>query len=193
MFAYCNNNPIIRVDENGEFFNTICGAVIGGAIAAITCREGETPAQAFMRGAVTGAIAGAGLDLCIATGGIGGLIVVGVTGAVSGVIDTAWEKKNQGNDINWGEAVANGIIGAGLNVLFGAAGREAKNAVGKTLKEVGKAIVKNFNRSIRSNAGKFVAKKAINATVTNLSYSAVQGAAAKVYSLITAKMLEEAW
>ena len=59
MFAYCNNNPIIRVDASGEFFNTICGAVIGGAIAALTCGEGETPAQAFMRGAVTGAIAGA--------------------------------------------------------------------------------------------------------------------------------------
>ena len=193
MFAYCSNNPIIRIDTSGEFFNTICGAVIGGAIAAITCGEGETPAQAFMRGAVTGAIAGAGLDLCIATGGIGGLIVVGITGAASGVIDTAWEKKNQGNDINWGEAVANGIIGAGLNVLFGAAGREAGNAVGKTLKEVGKAVVTNFKRSITNKAGKVVAKKAVQATLSNSAYSAVQGAAAKVYSLITAKMLKEAW
>ena len=62
------------------------------------------------------------------------------------------------------------------------------NAVGKTLKEVWKAVVKNFNRSIRSNAGKVVAKKAVQATATNLSYSALQGAAAKVYSLIMLKM-----
>ena len=190
MFAYCGNNPIMRADTSGEFFNTICGAVIGGTIAALTRGKGESIAQAFMRGAATGAIAGAGLDFCIATGGVGGLIVAGVTGAASGVIDTVWEKKNQGNNINWGEVVANGIIGAGLNVLFGAAGREVSNAVGKTLKEVGEAVVTNFNRSITNNAGKVVTKKVVQATLTNSAYSAVQGAAAKVYSLITAKMLE---
>ena len=194
MFAYCNNNPIIRVDESGEFFNTICGALVGGVIAVLfraTDKAGlpiESVGEAFARGAVTGAIAGAGLDICVATAGIGGMIAVGITGAVSGALDTLWENKNIGQQATVREIITNSIVGGGLNVLFGAAGREAKNAVGKTLKEVGKAVVKNFNRSIRSNAGKVVAKKAVQAATTNITYSALQGAAAKVYSLIMLKM-----
>lgn len=32
LYAYCDNNPVMRVDEDGEFWLT---ALIGGAIGAI--------------------------------------------------------------------------------------------------------------------------------------------------------------
>ena len=34
MFAYCENNPIMRADESGEFFNTVIGAVVGATFAS---------------------------------------------------------------------------------------------------------------------------------------------------------------
>lgn len=34
LYAYCDNNPIMRVDVKGEFWNFILGAAIGGTISA---------------------------------------------------------------------------------------------------------------------------------------------------------------
>ncbi len=32
MFAYCENNPIMRTDESGEFWNIVIGAAVGGVM-----------------------------------------------------------------------------------------------------------------------------------------------------------------
>ena len=31
-YSYCLNNPLVYVDENGEFWHIVAGAIIGGAI-----------------------------------------------------------------------------------------------------------------------------------------------------------------
>ncbi|MDR1552879.1 MAG: hypothetical protein LBS69_05390, partial [Prevotellaceae bacterium] len=31
-YGYCGNNPVLRIDPNGEFWNLIVGAIIGGVI-----------------------------------------------------------------------------------------------------------------------------------------------------------------
>ena len=36
MFAYCENNPVMRTDESGEFFNTVIGAVVGATFGAVS-------------------------------------------------------------------------------------------------------------------------------------------------------------
>ena len=36
LYNYCDNNPIIRKDEEGAFWNIASGIVIGGAISAGT-------------------------------------------------------------------------------------------------------------------------------------------------------------
>ena len=35
MFAYCENNPIMRVDADGEIWNVIAGAVIGAGLEVL--------------------------------------------------------------------------------------------------------------------------------------------------------------
>lgn len=35
-YSYCLNNPLVYVDENGEFWHIVAGAIIGGAINFIT-------------------------------------------------------------------------------------------------------------------------------------------------------------
>ena len=42
-YGYCLNNPLIYNDKNGEFWNLIIGAVIGGIINWATLQQGVTP------------------------------------------------------------------------------------------------------------------------------------------------------
>ncbi len=74
MFVYCGNNPANNGDPEGTFFNTICGTIIGGLVAAVTRNsEKESFWEAALRGATTGFIAGVALDIRIATANSKGL------------------------------------------------------------------------------------------------------------------------
>lgn len=191
MFAYCGNNPAIRFDSSGQFFNTICGAIVGAVISATTRQENESMGEAIVRGMVTGAVAGVGLDICIATGGAAvGLFIAGSLGASAAMADTAWEAHNNGREANTGDIVLSGIVGGGLNVLFGAAGREFSNAVGQTAKTVGTAIWNNTVRSVTNKSGKIVLKKVVTESAKNLASSTIQGVFGKIYTMVGSKMME---
>ena len=189
-FLYCANNPVCRQDESGNFFNTICGAIVGAVVSAVTRKEGESLGEALRRGATTGAIAGAGLDICIATGGVGGMVIAGALGAAGSVLDTAWEANNNGENASTGDLIVSGVVGGGLNLLFGASGREAKRAVGKTIKEVFNAIKRNTFKSVSTRSGKVVLKKVIIESAKNLASSTTQGLFGKAYSAIGSKILQ---
>ena len=191
MFAYCGNNPTIRIDSSGQFFNTICGAIVGAIISAATRQENESMGDAIVRGMVTGAIAGAGLDICVATGGAAaGLLIAGSLGASAAMADTAWEAHNNGRKASVGDIFLSGVVGGGLNVLFGAAGREFSNAVGRAVKTVGKAIWDNTVRSITNKSGKVVLKKVVIETAKNMASSTIQGGFGKIYTMVGSKMME---
>ena len=36
LYAYCDNNPIMRVDEDGDFWNVVIGAAVGAVIGAVS-------------------------------------------------------------------------------------------------------------------------------------------------------------
>lgn len=94
MFVYCGNNPVSRADSEGQFFNTVCGALVGEFLSAFTRQDDETFGEAFLRGTVTGAIAGAALDFSIATAGTGAAVAIAVIGgAAASAIDYGWEQK----------------------------------------------------------------------------------------------------
>ena len=192
MFAYCGNNPISNVDVSGEFFNTICGTIVGGLISAFTRdKNKETFEEAFQRGAVTGFIAGAALDVSIATAGTGAAVVIAVSGgAVAAALDYGWEQKNKNEEATFSGYVTNAIIGGGLNALFMGAGRELANTVGKTAKTVATAIWDNTVKSVTNRAGKVVAKKLLNEGLKNFASSTLQAGAGKTFSLVFSKMIE---
>ena len=33
LYAYCDNNPVIRADHGGDFWNVVIGAVVDGAVS----------------------------------------------------------------------------------------------------------------------------------------------------------------
>ena len=126
-----------------------------------------------MRGTATGAFAGAALDICIATGGVGGLVFAAVGGFLASAGDSAWEDINNGKSVDFNKALLSGTIGAGTNALFGAYGRVDGREIGNTAKSVGVAIITNGTRAVTTRAGKFLGRK----MARNLALSAVESLA----------------
>ena len=140
MFAYCENNPISRNDESGEFWNTVIGAVAGavvGGISAAIC--GTSVTAGIVSGALSGAISGAAVDIAIATGGVGLVALAGVVTAsgIGGAVSSYTNQRMNGtarNKIDWGTVAIDGVWGAvGGAFSFGVADIGGKMC--KTLSE----------------------------------------------------------
>ena len=120
-FAYCDNNPINRNDDGGEFWNIVVGAVAGGIISCAStvydCVKsgdgiGSTIKQALVStacGAIGGAIAGSGL-------GVVGQAVAG--GILSGVEDAARQGIRTGR-VNVKSSLKAAAIGAVSGLIGG--------------------------------------------------------------------------
>ena len=82
LFAYCDNNPICRKDEEGEFWHLVVGAVVGAAIstfASVASQKrstGSVDLVTTMIAAGTGAIGGA---LTASGVPVGGQIIAGAS------------------------------------------------------------------------------------------------------------------
>ena len=123
MYAYCNNNPVIRVDTEGTFFFTILGAAIGAAVGALDAwmmgGDTEQIVNGAKAGAWSGGIAGAGVDvgvLIVASGGSVGVAmgVAAFSGAAGGVVGTGISTEWQADPIDY---AGSAVLGAGLNMV----------------------------------------------------------------------------
>ena len=118
-YAYCMNNPLKYTDPDGECFELLLGAVIGGIVNLAmnlnhinTISEGLTY---FGIGAAAG-ITGAGVSLLGAGAGLVGLS----GGSVSGGLTAAYNKTNIIHGI--GVGALSGWIGGGLGQFVGGGG-----------------------------------------------------------------------
>ena len=59
LFAYCDGNPVTRVDDCGEFWHFIAGAAVGGLISGISTAISGGSARDIVISAVGGALSGA--------------------------------------------------------------------------------------------------------------------------------------
>jgi RHS repeat-associated protein len=70
-YAYCGNNPVSRLDEDGEAWvvvGAIAGAIVGGIVGGVISykRNGSVDWRYVAGGAVTGALIGSGVGLIAA-------------------------------------------------------------------------------------------------------------------------------
>ena len=149
LYAYCDNNPIMRKDDGGEFWNTIIGAVVGatwGGLSAVLF--GTDIVAGMVSGALSGAISGAALDIAIATGGVGlialsGVVLAsGVGGAAGSYVNQIMSDKTH-DEVDWGEVIVDGVWGAiGGALSFGVAdvGGKTCQTLAKNLALRGKAF-----------------------------------------------------
>ncbi len=134
LFAYCDNNPVMREDNGGEFWNIvvggIVGGVVGGIVAAVDSYKNTGKVDVFKT--VVGVVGGAASGV-VAASGLGWIAQAGISASISAASNVA----NQGYDIAKSdsltyrdfsikqtamEAINGGItsaIGSGLGALTG--------------------------------------------------------------------------
>ena len=157
MFAYCGNNPIVRVDNNGEFFHIIVGAVVGAAVSFACSVVGDVIAgeeidwagagisAAF--GAASGALAATGVGVVAQVAG--GALLAGAENA----IDQGREKGF--DNIDYGEVTVNAIIG-GVSSRSNGLSKATSKHLHKQAAVATKRIANSFKHDSFRNIGKTV-------------------------------------
>ena len=141
LFAYCDNNPIMRVDEDGELWNYIIGgavgAVLGGLSAAYSSYQtvGYVDSSVVFIGATTGAIGGV-----IGASGLPWYVQSLASASLSIVNDIA-SSRVQGQKINHMDIVCNAMIAATSSAIASSVTYFARSSAEKTIKSgVGRVI-----------------------------------------------------
>ena len=127
LFAYCGNNPVMNVDPNGTVFVTIflifasiaLGALVGGLSSGIAAAStGGDFVSGFVGGLVSGTIITVGMALAFATGGVWGLAVASIFGALASFTGSITQQGLEKGEISFLSAAVSGIVG----MIFGAIG-----------------------------------------------------------------------
>ena len=151
LYIYCDNNPVTRVDPDGEFWHILIGAAAGAIISGVTTLVSNAiQGQPLTDGLTTSMVAGAASGALAATG-------VGVVGMVAGnaAISMAENAVNQVvenegfNNFDFGDMLVDGVIDGTLGA-FGGPGKGSKH-----LTNLGKQTIKRT-----FNAGKHKGLKA---------------------------------
>ena len=171
-YAYCGNNPIERIDSEGEFWNVIVGAIGGAIFGALDAASNEDVSisdiiKGALVGAVTGAAVGAtlGIGLGIAAAGTPIAIAGGATFSTvfGGLAAGAGEAARQGvfGEEYDKDRVATAIIVGGIGNL---AGFGAGRIVGKIIKGLDTVAGKPLETMVKT-----LTSKGINETADALT------------------------
>ncbi len=162
-YCYCISNPLIYVDEDGEFWHVVVGAVVGVVVNVASeviteVQEGSfdiTSADTWKKigvSTLTGAAEGAITSL---TGPVGGAI----TSGVMSIVDSTSKQVVCGEEITWGKNIAGGILAGGLS--FGLSKLGDVPAVKKFTDNVSDKIDNFIFKGATSEAG-FIPTKEID-------------------------------
>ncbi len=154
MFAYCGNNPVLRIDDNGEFYHIIIGAAIGGISSFVsTLITGGSLSDALISAAF-GSASGA---LTAAFPAFGALIGAGFGAAESVVLDV---KNKEDNEYTVTDIVINATISAGFGAMSGACESyfmsKSVDADIRGIKTALKGTVKGNHPAVKKSAEKVV-------------------------------------
>ncbi len=93
LYTYCDNNPIMRYDDEGEFWNTLVNTVAGAVSGAISASlNGENILEGALQGAASGFVEGLTTDILLVccTNPVTIVVTVAVvSGVTSGFINYA--------------------------------------------------------------------------------------------------------
>ncbi|MCL2797598.1 MAG: hypothetical protein FWD58_06055 [Firmicutes bacterium] len=155
LYAYCGNDPVNSVDPGGNFVSTILGAAFGGLWGGIlAAKQGKSFWKGAAVGAVTGALAGLAVDVGLATGGVGGIVLAGTLGFVAGFYgDIAGQMivdEKKGYEVDLGQALASGVFTAVVNVatfgigVLASKATEAVKPTGNIFAKVAKSVLPKY-------------------------------------------------
>ena len=141
MYAYCGNNPVMRVDCSGECWHIIAGAAAGGAIGAVSSILSQLATEREINWRLVGISALSGiLSGALASTGVGVVIQISGQAAISGVESFVSQGIKDGFDnIDYGSVAFDALIGGVTSINSGLSKGEAKH-----LMKQGINTVKNF-------------------------------------------------
>ena len=121
LFAYCDNNPVNREDDGGQFWNIVVGGLVGGLVSGLTkYKQTGDIKQALISGAV-GAVNGA-----VAATGWHFLIQAGVSAVTSFLGDVASQAVDEERrTIDFGRSIKNAAMAGGCSLLGSGLGKLA--------------------------------------------------------------------
>ena len=138
LYSYCDNNPVIRSDNNGELWHIVVGSLLGGIINSVVqvasnVIEGkdafEGVGTAFVSGMASGAVSSSGFGIVAST------VINASISMTKNTVDQVIE--NEGFDnFDVGEMFYEGAIG-GISSVIGGGGTGSKH-----LSYLGKQTVK---------------------------------------------------
>jgi RHS repeat-associated protein len=209
MFAYCDNNPVIRFDNGGTFWNIVIGAAVGAIVSGVVSFATQAIEHgienvnwarvgiAAASGAITGGCAASGIPVN------GQMIVGGVVGAVSSGLDTYYAYKNSDEKATVWDYTKNIAIGATLGVIGGRLGgsgtgtkhltQSAKQALSRgknAISSLGKQGVKYVTKEL-AKTGKYyysqIAVEAVRAgrqAIKSILIGAIPSASYSILSVV---------
>ncbi|MCI6729721.1 MAG: hypothetical protein MR473_06010 [Clostridiales bacterium] len=170
MFAYCNNNPVVAKDTNGEWLNIVIGAIVGGAVSAITTaiqtykETGSIDIGKTIISGVVGAVSGG-----IAATGLGAFTQAGITAATAAVGDFVTQKydiaRGKQTQYDFGRTIRNTAVAAGCSLLGSAFG-EITSGIRKMDGEA--QIINGMQKYIKSEINDMMGKSYSNLAQTGL-------------------------
>ena len=193
LYAYCDNNPIMREDKGGQFWNLVIGAVIGAVVGVVgqvisdvvtsiannelTFSNWQTYTGAFVGGAVGGAILGV-------TGNVG--LANAATGFVTTGVGLSLEKITGASDKSWAEiganAVIDGAVSYGLGKLPGIKGvTKGRNSMSAVYKS---GLTKLRNDTVKHMSIKVISKGATSIFVGGLAMDGYYGIKQHAYDRV---------
>ena len=174
LYAYCDNNPIMRKDDGGEFWGAITGAIVGAVFGGIKALSEENDFWAGVGiGALAGAVSGLAVDLAVATGGAAGVVIAMAGGFVSSFGEDLANNAVNNKKNNLEEMFSNATFSAATNFLsFGMGLEDGIKTGAKTLKQVFQYSGENFVKgSIASSVGRV--PKSLGSKISNFAKNAV--------------------
>ncbi len=156
LFAYCDNNPVMRADNEGGFWHILAGAAVGGLISgavqvATNLATGKEWSDGLLGSVATGAIGGA-----LSATGLSRLAIFGANALVSAI--DSWDKqRTSGNGVNFALVLSDGVIGGAFGALGG------KGSGTKRLFNLGVSTVKRTTNATVHKGIKSGAKEATKA------------------------------
>ncbi len=193
LYAYCDNNPIVRYDDGGELWHILAGAIVGSATSLITSIVDEAVNYAEMKTSsnesnwnIGKAIARVAISTVIG-GGEGAAIAAcpaaaAAIGAAAGATDSIINDLLSDDDITAQDviigAAVSGALGALTNAGGGSFSKIGKN--GKVINEAGSAITTLVSKNTIRPIAKKKAKKALVKGVKRLGRAYVREQAESV-------------
>ena len=163
-YGYCLNNPLVYVDQNGEFWHIVVGALVGGVVNLVANLNNSQGFWEHLAAFGVGALGGA---VTAAVGGSdGGASFLAITGTAAGmgaltmgtnsIIAQTGPNFSGMNNVNWGAVGKNALVGGASGFASGAVGVWATNS-GMLVNGINSPVLRSLVASpLASGAGHIV-------------------------------------